>query len=312
MAGKEETMEFKQLEYILAIYQYGSISKAAKKLYLSQPNLTKSLKNVEDEYNITLFTRTSKGMKLTKEGERFLNYTKDIIQRKEMLDNVFKKWQIQNLNIVKLASQHFSFLSVLVDQLYQKLNNQQYKIYINECGRGRVIESILNHNENIGILVMSNQDPKVFKQYVSSLPLEFTRLAYSSIYCCVGKKNPLYYKEKLSFEDVKNQTMIIFDTDQMTQQGESLEGELDNFDSSHMIITDSLFLSLQLLENDDTALLTTRWTIDFIINENIRAIPIENSKQVNHLYWIKHQNHQLDENEKFIIKTLEELQKSTV
>ena len=67
-------IQFQQIIYFLKIAELRSINKAAAKLYVSQPSLSQSIKNLEDELNIRLFRRSNKGVVLTEDGKRFLQY----------------------------------------------------------------------------------------------------------------------------------------------------------------------------------------------------------------------------------------------
>ena len=69
-------MTLQQLKYVTTIANIGSISEAAKRLFVSQPSLTKAIKELEKEMGITIFDRTNKGITVSKEGERFLGYAR--------------------------------------------------------------------------------------------------------------------------------------------------------------------------------------------------------------------------------------------
>lgn len=87
-------MEFKQLQYILAIYQEGGINKAAEKLFISQPSLSKCVINVEKQLGMKIFDRSTTPMALTPFGESYieaaqqiLNINKGLIQKIEDMNN---------------------------------------------------------------------------------------------------------------------------------------------------------------------------------------------------------------------------------
>ena len=65
-------MTLQQLKYIVTVAEAGTFSKAAKMLFLSQPSLTKAIKELEKEMDIIIFDRTNKGVSVSKEGEVFL------------------------------------------------------------------------------------------------------------------------------------------------------------------------------------------------------------------------------------------------
>ena len=71
-------MTIQQLKYIIGVSETGSINKAAEILYVSQPSLTAAIKDVENEFNITIFNRSSKGITLTSEGKEFIQYGRQI------------------------------------------------------------------------------------------------------------------------------------------------------------------------------------------------------------------------------------------
>ena len=88
-----------QLKYVLAVADKGSINEAAKSLLISQPSLSNSIKELEQELKITIFVRTNRGMTLTNEGYEFIGYARQVIQQYEMLEEKY----IGN----KSSKQHF-------------------------------------------------------------------------------------------------------------------------------------------------------------------------------------------------------------
>ena len=72
MNGKELKMEIKQLEYFAAAVEYGSLNRAAEKLYTTQPNVSRVLNSLEKELHVTLLERSNKGIKMTPQGGRAL------------------------------------------------------------------------------------------------------------------------------------------------------------------------------------------------------------------------------------------------
>lgn len=82
-------MDFKELQYVLSIAKNNSISKAAKELYISQPSLSKYLKNLEKNLDIKLFEREGNNFILTYAGERYIESAKKILRVKKELDNEF-------------------------------------------------------------------------------------------------------------------------------------------------------------------------------------------------------------------------------
>lgn len=71
-------MRIEQLRHVVEIARCGSMRQAALNLYISQPNLSVSIQNLEEEVGYQIFTRSSRGMQLTKAGKAFVDYAAPI------------------------------------------------------------------------------------------------------------------------------------------------------------------------------------------------------------------------------------------
>ena len=83
-------MNFLHLKYAIMVAETGSISKAAEKLYVAQPNVSRAIKELESDLNITIFERNSKGMIVTPEGEQLIHYAKRILRQIDDMEKIFK------------------------------------------------------------------------------------------------------------------------------------------------------------------------------------------------------------------------------
>lgn len=81
-------VELKQLEYFVACAQAGSFSKAAELLLTTQPSVSKVIKSMENQMQVTLFKRTAKGIRLTEEGELVYGHAEEILQNMKALEHI--------------------------------------------------------------------------------------------------------------------------------------------------------------------------------------------------------------------------------
>ena len=88
-------MTLAQLRYVITVAQLGTLSSAAKRLYISQPSLTSAIKELEKELGITIFIRTNKGVILSRQGEEFLGYARQVIEQTNLIEE--KYLQDQNV-----------------------------------------------------------------------------------------------------------------------------------------------------------------------------------------------------------------------
>ena len=79
-------MTLQQLKYIIKIVECGSITEAAKKLFITQPSLSSSVKELEKELGFELFSRSAKGISLTVDGAEFLSYARQVVEQEELLE----------------------------------------------------------------------------------------------------------------------------------------------------------------------------------------------------------------------------------
>ena len=82
-------MTLLQLKYVVEVAAAGTISGAAKKLYIAQPSLTAAIKELEHEIGFSLFTRTNKGVVISPDGEEFLGYARQVIEEMRLLEDRF-------------------------------------------------------------------------------------------------------------------------------------------------------------------------------------------------------------------------------
>ena len=83
-------MTLQHLKYVVTVAETGTITNAAKKLYISQPSLTNAIHELEKEMNIVIFQRTNKGIVLLREGEDFLGYARQVLEQAAILEDKYK------------------------------------------------------------------------------------------------------------------------------------------------------------------------------------------------------------------------------
>ena len=84
-------MTILHMKYAVEVAKACSLNKAAQTLLIAQPNLSRSIQELEGELGITIFDRSARGMRLTPEGEEFIGYAQNILRQLDQVENMYKK-----------------------------------------------------------------------------------------------------------------------------------------------------------------------------------------------------------------------------
>ena len=178
-------MRLSQLEYFIKIAQCGSITKAAQELFLSQPSLTKSINNLEAEYNLQLLERTAKGIRVTPQGQEFLEYAKAAVDACKRLEHTFGRQKQQPIQRLRIASQQFDFLYPVLEQLYAMHCTAPIHIDLEEADRGTILERVEKRESDMGRWCCPKATAKILNRTYKNGRLMFTRwipLPYTSVW----------------------------------------------------------------------------------------------------------------------------------
>ena len=203
-------MTLTQLRYAITISETGSFNKAAQILYVSQPSLSNAIHDLEDEFSITIFHRSGRGISLTNEGVEFITYARQVYHQYESLLDKFGK----NGNLKKkfgVSTQHYSFATKSFVEMVKKFNTAEYDFAIRETKTREVIDDVSTQKSEIGILYLSNFNKNMILKLLNSADLEFHHLINCQIYVYIYKDHPLAKKEIITFDDLKDYPNLSFE-----------------------------------------------------------------------------------------------------
>ena len=194
-------MKFTQLKYIVEVAETGTISKAAENLYLSQPSLTAAIKELESEFDITIFSRTNKGVVLTKEGEEFLGYARQVIGQIELMEERYKgNTTVRHQFCV--SAQHYSFAVESFVKLIREYGGDEYDFRIRETQTYEIIEDVAKLKSDVGVLYLNRFNETVIRKLLRENDLSFNRLFTARPHVFVDAGNPLAQKKIITLDDL--------------------------------------------------------------------------------------------------------------
>lgn len=203
-------MTILQLKYVITISETGSLNKASEILYVSQPSLTSSVRELESELGITIFNRTGRGVTLTNDGQEFIQYARQLIHQYDvLLDKYGEKGKYKKK--FGVSTQHYSFAVKSFVETIKHFGTDEYEFAIRETRTKEVIDDVANGRSEIGILYLNDFNRKAITKFLKSKDLEFYHLCNCGAYVFLWKGHPLAGHDKITFEDLKDYPCLSFE-----------------------------------------------------------------------------------------------------
>lgn len=196
-------MTLQHLKYILRIADCGTISEAAKSLFLSQPSLTAAVHDLENEIGITIFLRTNKGVQLTTEGEEFLGYARQVIEQTDLIEEKYIHKSPEKLHFC-VSTQHYSFVVEAFVDLIKQTSNDNYDFRIRETQTYEIIEDVSKLRSEIGILYLNSFNQSVILKELQRHDIHFTPLFIAKPHVFLSASHPLSSKKKILLKDLED------------------------------------------------------------------------------------------------------------
>ncbi|GFZ86863.1 LysR family transcriptional regulator [Paenibacillus marchantiophytorum] len=218
-------MTLQQLKYILTIVNCGSISEAAKQLFISQPSLSSAVKEMEQEIGIEIFLRSSKGIALSNEGAEFLSYARQVVEQAELLEQRYMNKK-PSKKLCSISTQHYAFSVQAFVSLLKDLNTNEYECTLRETRTHEIIEDVRNMRSELGILYLNDFNQKVIQKMLKENDLQFHPLFVAEPHVFISSEHPLAAKSILDIEDLDEFPCLAFE-----------QGEYNSFYFSEEILS---------------------------------------------------------------------------
>ena len=218
-------MTLQQLNYVIAIAETGSFNKAAERLYIAQPSLTSSIKELEKELGVKLFNRGGRGATLTAEGANFLPYARSVIMQYQNLLDAYGSPGARRQKFA-VSTQHYSFAVKAFSTLTRSYDVAEYEFAIRETRTQQVIDDVAASRSEIGILYLSDFNRKVITRILNDSGLEFHPLIRCNAYVYLWRGHPLAGRKSIAFDDLAPYPCLSFE-----------QGENSNFYLSEEILS---------------------------------------------------------------------------
>jgi len=201
-------MKLEQLSHVIEIANSGSFTLAAKNLFMAQPNLSRSIRQLEDELGYSIFVRTSDGVTPTKRGLELIEHARLVHSECQMIMET-RQHEVtarrQRLHWACLRSRNTAFLPMI----YQKYVNSPISSVCLDCSNmEELLQLVLSLQIDFGFIETISPFVGAVKAKLHNLDIEYHPYNTSKIYAAVGPQNPLFDRQAVRLEELYPHTVI--------------------------------------------------------------------------------------------------------
>ena len=294
-------MNIQQLRYVVAIANSGTFREAAEKMYVSQPSLSISVRDLEKELGFKIFRRTSSGTFLTRRGMEFYEKAQELVKGFDVFQNQYANPE-EEKDEFSIASQHYDFLPPTITAF-----SQQYPEYKNfrifESTTVQILDEVAQGHSEIGIIYLNYQNQKGIMQRIEKLGLEVIELIPFQTHIYLREGHPLAKKKELVMEDLVDLPTVRF-TQEKDEYLYYSENFVDTSASSQMFnVTDRATLN-GILERTN-AYATGSGFLDSDSVNGITVIPL-NDNLNNRMVYVKREEVELSQAGTLFVEVMQE------
>ena len=178
------------MRYADAVASYGSVSEAARRVFVSQPALTESIRALEEELRIAIFTRSNRGISVTREGEEFLASARQILDDAARIKEKYTGESVRRPQFA-VSCQHYAFAVEAFMEVVKASGADAYDFTLRETVTSEIIDDVARHRSEIGILYLSQRNERAITKILKKEELVFEELYSAKPHVFLGKRHPL-------------------------------------------------------------------------------------------------------------------------
>ena len=202
-------MTLQQLKYALTIADCGSMNEAAKQLFISQPSLSETMKELETEIGLDIFLRSNRGIVITPEGEEFLGYARQVTEQFGLLQSKYIDKKVKEK--FSVSTQHYTSAVKAFVETVKQIGMEQYEFAVHETTTISVIENVKNFKSEIGVLYENDFNEKVLNKMFKENGLEFVELFSCDTFVYLWSGHPLAKQDVITMEELDEYPCLSFD-----------------------------------------------------------------------------------------------------
>lgn len=201
-------MNLTHLKYAVEVEKTGSITKAADNLFMGQPNLSKAIKELEQQVGIAIFRRTSRGVAPTRKGEEFLAYAKAILEQIEEMEAIYRPGRERSS--LHLCIPRASYLSYAFAQFIRKVDFQkEMDVTLRESNATDAIAGVAEGESALGVIRYALSQQAFYAKQLEEKGLEGELLWEFAPVVLLSAEHPLAGQAQLCQEQLEGYIELV-------------------------------------------------------------------------------------------------------
>lgn len=194
-------MNILHMKYAVEVARLGSLNKAAESLLIAQPNISRSIKELEQDLGISIFSRSAKGMLLTAEGEEFIGFAQSILKQIDDVEALYKSGSVKKQRF-SISVPSACYISHAFAEFSKSISSEPAEIFFEETSSQNTINGVLGNECKLGIIRCPENYDKHFKAMLEEKGLAYELIAELSYSLLMNKNNPLASNETVKYGDI--------------------------------------------------------------------------------------------------------------
>ena len=203
-------MTLQQLKYADRVAATGSISEAARQVFVTQPTLTEAIRALEEELRVAIFTRSSRGVSVTREGEEFLASARQILDDAARIQEKYTGKAVRRPQFA-VSCQHYAFAVEAFMEVVKACGAESYDFTLRETVTSEIIDDVARHRSEIGILYLSRRNERAITKILRKEELSFEELFVAKPHVFLFKKHPLAKKKSIKPHELDDYPYLTYE-----------------------------------------------------------------------------------------------------
>lgn len=200
-------MNILHMKYAVEVAKAGSVNKASENLLIAQPNLSRSIKELENSLGITIFDRSVKGMCLTPEGEEFIGYAMKILNQIDAVEKMYQSGMTVQQKF-SVSVPRASYISDAFARFSKMIDSRSAEIFYEETNNSKAIGNIFNSNYNLGIIRYPADLDQYYQILFEEKGLSSEIISEFQFMIVMNQSSPLAQKSGIVYSDLSSMIEI--------------------------------------------------------------------------------------------------------